>query len=73
MANKNVAPPVFSNDVSYKFWESRIQMWEVVCGTPTNEQGVIVLLQYLTGNKKAEKAASTLTVTDLHKDQDCKH
>ena len=48
-------------------------MWEVVCGTPTNEQGIIVLLQYLTGNKKAEKAASTLTVTDLHKDQDCKH
>ena len=43
-------------------------MWEVVCGTPKNEQGIIVLLQSLTGNKKAEKALSTLIVTDLHKD-----
>ena len=34
---------------------SRIQMWEVVCGTPKTEQGIIVLLQSLTGNKKAEK------------------
>ena len=42
-------------------------MWEVVCGTPKNKQGIIVLLQSLSGNKKAEKAVSTLTVTDLHK------
>ena len=42
-------------------------MWELVCGTPKNEQGIIVLLQSLSGNKKAEKAVSTLTVTDLHK------
>ena len=27
-----------------------------------------MLLQSLTGNKKVEKAVSTLTVTDLHKD-----
>ena len=68
MTSKKVAPPIFSNDVSYKVWKSRIQMWEVVCGTPKNEQGIIVLLQSLSGNKKAEKAVSTLTVTDLHKD-----
>ena len=43
MANKKVAPPIFSNDVSYKFWKSRIQMWEVVCGAPKNEQGIIVI------------------------------
>ena len=45
-----------------------MQMWVVVFGTPKNEQRIIVLLQSLTGNKKAEKAVSTLTVTDLHKD-----
>ena len=37
-------------------------------GTPQNEQGINVLLQSLTGNKKAEKAVSTVTVTDLHED-----
>ena len=68
MADKKVAPPIFSNDVSYKFWESRIQILEVVHVTPKNKQGIIVLLQSLTGNKKAEKTVSTLTVTNLHKD-----
>ena len=43
MANKNVVPPIFSNDVSYKFWKSCIQMCEAVCGTLKNEQGIIVL------------------------------
>ena len=33
-----------------------------------NEQGILVLLQSLTGNKKAEKAVSTLTTADLHKE-----
>ena len=68
MAHKKVAPPIFSNYVSYKFWKSRIQMWEVVCSTPKNEQGIIVLLLSSTGKKKPENAVSTLTVTDLHKD-----
>ena len=68
MTKKKVAPPIFSKDVSYKFWKNRIQMWEVVCGTPKNEQVISVLLQFLTGNEKAEKAMSTLTVIDLHKD-----
>ena len=68
MAHKKVAPPIFSNYVSYKFWKSRIQMWEVVCSTPKNEQGIIVLLLSSTGKKKTENAVSTLTVTDLHKD-----
>ena len=43
MANKKVAPPTFSNDVTYKFWKSCIQMWDVVCGNPKNKQGIIVI------------------------------
>ena len=43
-------------------------MWKVICGAPKNEQGILVLLQSLTGNKKAEKAVSTLTTADLHKE-----
>ena len=67
MANaERVAPPVFSNDVTYKFWKNHIEMWTAICGVPQNEQGILVLLQYLTGNKKAEKAVSVLTTADLH-------
>ena len=43
MTNKKVAPPIFSNDVSYEFWKGRIQMWELVFGTPKNEEGIIVI------------------------------
>ena len=69
MANtKRVVPPIFSNDVTYKFWKNRIEMWTVISGVPQNEQGILVLLQSLTGNKKAEKAVSTLTTADLHKE-----
>ena len=51
MANKKVVPPIFWNDVSYKFSKSRTQMWEVVCGTPKDEQGITVLLQSLATSK----------------------
>ena len=69
MANaKRFAPPIFPNDVTYQFWKNRIEMWTVICGVSQNEQGSLVLLQSSTGNKKAEKAVSTLTTTDLHKE-----
>ena len=69
MANaKRVAPLIFLNDVTYKFWKNRTEMWTVLCGVPQNEQGILVLLQSLTGNKKAEKTVSPLTTADLHKE-----
>ena len=43
-------------------------MWTVISGVPQNEQGILVLLQSLMGNKEVEKAVSTLTTTDLHKE-----
>ena len=69
MANaKRVAPPIFSNDVTHKFQKNRIEIWTVICGVPQNEQGILLLLQSLTGNKRAEKAVSTLTTADVHKE-----
>ena len=44
MANEKIAPLIYSNNATYKFWKSCIQMWEVVCGTPKNEQEVIVII-----------------------------
>ena len=36
-------------------------MWKLVCGIDKKEQGIIILLQSLNGNKKAEKAVGNLT------------
>ena len=43
-------------------------MWKIVSSIPPKEQGVIVLLQSVVDNKKAEKAVSTLTVQDLNRE-----
>ena len=53
------------NDTSYTEWKNRLQMWRTVYGYPKKEQP-IALLQSLNENKKAEKAVSKLTVTDLN-------
>ena len=41
---------------------------EIVCSIPPKERGVIVLLQGIADNKKAEKTVSTLTVRDLNRE-----
>ena len=38
----------------------------MVCGVDKKEQGIIVLLQSLSKNKKTEKAVSNLTSVDLY-------
>ena len=35
------------------FWKNRIEVSTVICGVPQNEQGILLLLQSLKGNKKA--------------------
>ena len=42
-------------------------MWKLVCGVDVKEQRIIVFLQSLNGNKKAEKALSNLTAEMLYK------
>ena len=56
------------SDTSFTKWKNRLRMWRVVCGSAKKEQAIIVLLQSLNENKKAEKAGSKLTVTDLNVD-----
>ena len=45
-------------------------MWKLVCNVDVKEQGIIVLLQSLNGNKKAEKAVSNLTAEMLYNNDD---
>ena len=63
-----IAPPKLKNDTSYSEWKNKLDMWCIVCGYEKKEQAIIVLLQSLNENKKAEKAVSKLKVTDLNVD-----
>ena len=68
MGSKRLAPPRLSDDVPYKTWKNKLEMWKLVCGIDKKEQGIIVLLQSLNGCKKAEKAVSNLTAELLYVD-----
>ena len=68
MSGRKLALPIFSKDVNYKVWKNKLDMWKIVCSIPPKEQGIIVLLQSIINNKKAEKAVSTLTAHDLNRE-----
>ena len=68
MSGRKQAPPIFSKEVHYQVWKNKLEMWKIVCGIPIKEHRIIVLLQSLVDNKKAEKAVSTLTALDLNGD-----
>ena len=59
-----IAPPKLKNDTSYSEWKNKLDIWCIVCGYENKEQAIIVLLQSLNENKKAEKAVSKSKVTD---------
>ena len=44
-------------------------MWQIATSVEKNQQAIIIFLESLEGNLKAEKAASDLTATDLNTDQ----
>ena len=68
MSGRKLPLPIFSKDANYKVWKNKLDMWKIVCSIPQKEQGIIVLLQSIVDNKKAEKAASTLTADDLKRE-----
>ena len=55
MSSKKKTPPRFNQDISYKSWKNKIEMWQLVTSIEKKEQGIIVLLEFLEGNSKAEK------------------
>ena len=66
MASKKRTPPVFSENMLYKTWRNKIDMWQLDTSVPKKEQAIIILLDSLEGNAKAEKAVSDLTATELN-------
>ena len=45
--------------------EKQIDMWKIVAAIPKEQQAIIVFLESLTGNAKAEKAVSELTTSEF--------
>ena len=43
-------------------------MWTIVSGIEKNQQAILVVLQTLSGNKRAEKAVSCFTAEELNVD-----
>ena len=62
------APPKFTDGMLYKTWRNKIEMWELVTNVPLNKRGIIVLLDSLEGNAKAEKAVVDLSASQLNND-----
>ena len=50
------SPPKFKDGVSYVSWKNKIEMWALVTSIPKKEQAIVVLLEALDENVKAEKA-----------------
>ena len=69
MASKGRTLPVFTENMLYKTWRNKIDMWQLVTIVPKKEQVINILLDSLKGNTKAEKTISDLTATELNDDE----
>ena len=67
-SNSKTTPPQFKESMPYKVWKNKIQMWQLVTLVPKKEQAIIVRLESLDNNVKAEKATDQLTATELNAD-----
>ena len=66
MASKKRTPPAFHKNILYKTWKNKLQMWELITSVPKKEQGIIVLLEALEGNAKAEKVLADIKANELN-------
>ena len=54
MASPKKTPPKFNEKMSYPAWGNKIKMWEIVTSVDKKERAIVVLLDTLEGNVKAE-------------------
>ena len=65
-------PPKFLEGMSYKTWKNKVDMWKIVTAIPKGQQAIIVILESLEGNAKAEKAVPKLIGTDVNNEDGMK-
>ena len=51
---------------SYISWKNKIEMWALVTSIPKKKQAIVVLLEALDENVRAEKAVSKVTASNLN-------
>ena len=68
-SSKKKKTPRFNQDISYRSWKNKIKMWQLVTCIEKKEQGIIVLLESLEGNSKAEKAVPDLTAAEVNTEE----
>ncbi|XP_077974967.1 uncharacterized protein LOC144430759 [Styela clava] len=57
MTSKQIPPPRFGGGTSYAEWKNKLDMWISITEVPKEKQAILVRLQSLDGNNKAEKKA----------------
>ena len=68
LPNRKTTPPQFKETMSYKVWKNKLEMWQLVTSVPKNQQAIIVPLEALENNVKAEKAVDQITAAELNAD-----
>ena len=66
MASSEKTPPKFNERMLYSAWRNKVKMWEIVTSIDKKERAIIVLLDTLEGNVKAEKAVQDLRAEELN-------
>ena len=61
-------PPKFHYNMSYKTRTNKLEMWQKATKLPKSAQAIIVLLEALDGNVKAEKAVENVTAHGINND-----
>ena len=65
-SNRKTIPTQFNKSMPYEVWKNKIKMWQLVTSVPKNEETIIVRLESLDNNIKAEKAIDQLAATILN-------
>ena len=58
--------PVFHEDMVYKTWKNKLNMRQIITSVLRKEQGIVVLLDLLEGNGKAEKAIADIRAEEVN-------
>ena len=65
-------PPVFHEDMLYKTWKNKLNMWQIITSVTKKEQSISILLDLLEGNAKAKKAVADIKAGERNNDDGVK-
>lgn len=66
MAQRNLPPPVFSEDKNYERWKGEIEAWEIICKIDKKERALNVALSLPEGSEVREKVFGEIDIVTLN-------